>query len=323
MDQPINNVAPPRWLHRWAVLTVCAALPLLLLGAEVTTKGVGMVDARGLRTPWHFFAEFLQDHGLGWLIEHGHRQAGWIVGMCVIVLAIGLWRRDPRPGMRFLGLAALAAIILQGVLGIFRIELNALLGRSLALIHGCFAQLVFTLLVSLAVLTSRSWISFQNEEFETPALRRWSLLTCCIVFGQLVLGSLVRHRDFAFGARAHLLTAFLVVAAVVWLATFFFEAPGPKPMAAALCIGILLVLQLWLGMEAWLSKFYMTGSAWTQIEPLPLHAEFFRSLHYVTGAGLFASITAVALYANRSRLFATTPVPDLVLPVSGRLEGVA
>ena len=41
----------PRWIHWCAVLTVCAALPLLTLGAEVTTRGVGMVDPRGFRWP--------------------------------------------------------------------------------------------------------------------------------------------------------------------------------------------------------------------------------------------------------------------------------
>ena len=78
----------PRWLHWWALVTLLAAVPLLFLGAEVTTKGVGMVDAQGLRSPWYFFEEYLKDRGLDWKIEHGHRQAGWIIGMCVIALTI-------------------------------------------------------------------------------------------------------------------------------------------------------------------------------------------------------------------------------------------
>ena len=41
----------PRWLRAWAVLTACAALPLVTLGAEVTTKQVGMVDQKGFRRP--------------------------------------------------------------------------------------------------------------------------------------------------------------------------------------------------------------------------------------------------------------------------------
>src|SRR5258708_5306746 len=104
LELRMTEAAPPRWLHRWALLTVCAALPLLMLGAEVTTKGVGMVDARGLRPPWHFFQVFMEDKGLGWIIEHGHRLAGFIVGTCVIVLAAGLWLWEPRRSVRWLGL---------------------------------------------------------------------------------------------------------------------------------------------------------------------------------------------------------------------------
>src|SRR5687767_11810716 len=83
------------WLHRWAVLTVCATLPLLLLGAEVTTKQVGMVDAVGFRPPWHMLTVPLRERGLGFVIEHSHRLAGFVVGTCIIVLAVGLWRWEP------------------------------------------------------------------------------------------------------------------------------------------------------------------------------------------------------------------------------------
>ena len=81
--------AVPRWLHAWAVLTAVAALPLVLLGAEVTTKQVGMVDDVGFRPPWHLLTASLRERGLGYLIEHGHRLAGFVVGTMAIVLALG------------------------------------------------------------------------------------------------------------------------------------------------------------------------------------------------------------------------------------------
>ena len=46
-----------------------------------------------------------------------------------------------------------------------------------------------------------------------------------LVYLQLVLGAVVRHKDFAFGARAHLLTAFAVVAVVAWLVKEVLESP--------------------------------------------------------------------------------------------------
>jgi cytochrome c oxidase assembly protein subunit 15 len=314
-----SQALTPRWLHFWSMLTVCAALPLLLLGAEVTTKGVGMVDARGLRPPWHFFTSFMEDRGLGWMIEHGHRQAGFLVGICVIVLAAGLWRRESRRGLRWLGVLALAAICLQGTLGIFRIELNALMGRGLALVHGSFAPIVFALFVSLALLTSRSWITFGNTAFQSAAIRHWSLVTLGLVFAQIVLGSAVRHQDWPLAARGHLLLAFGVVAAVLWLAKLTLEAPGPKPALPVIMLLSLIVVQLFLGVESWLAKFFTPASPWRQLEPLPLHPDFLRSLHYLGGTLIFATTVVVTLYAHRnwSPALAQADVP------AGHLEGVA
>ncbi len=49
---------PPRWLFWCAAATVGAAVPLLMLGAFVTTMGVGMADQRGLVNPVQAVQEF-------------------------------------------------------------------------------------------------------------------------------------------------------------------------------------------------------------------------------------------------------------------------
>src|SRR5207244_1016929 len=143
-----------RWLHRWAVLTACATFVLLLLGAVVTTFRVGMADPIWPTYPWHLLLVSWEEPRPGFLVEHSHRLAGYIVGCCVIVLAVGLWRSDRGPSLRWLGVAALLGVIIQGLLGGFRVVLDRYLGNNLALIHGCFAQLVFGLLVILAAMTS-------------------------------------------------------------------------------------------------------------------------------------------------------------------------
>src|SRR5262249_35026987 len=156
---PSPRAGVPRWLHWWAVFTVLAALPLLLLGAEVTTRKVGMVDSVGMRSPLHLFEvarEKYAEEGLGYftsmgnwgfLIEHSHRTFGWLVGFCAIVLALGLGFGQRKPLLRCMGLAALLGVSVQGFLGKYRVDLNA---QGLAFIHGCFAQLVFAVLVATA-----------------------------------------------------------------------------------------------------------------------------------------------------------------------------
>src|SRR5947209_2375922 len=207
-----------RWLHRWAVLTVCATFVLLLLGAVVTTFRVGMADPVWPTYPWHLLLISWDEPSPGFLIEHSHRLAGYVVGCCVIVLAAGLWRAAPRRWLRWLGTAALLGVIAQGLLGGFRVKLNALVGTDLATVHGCFAQVVFALLVSLAVFTGPAWFAAAPAAKAAPAsLRRWSLYVVVLLYLQIILGAVLRHTHAGVAQRGHLLLAFLVVAAVVWL----------------------------------------------------------------------------------------------------------
>ena len=155
----------PRWLHRWAVLTVCATFVLLGLGAIVTTRNVGMADPIWPTYPWHLLLISWEEPRPGFQIEHSHRAAGYVVGFCIIVLTIGLWLKEPRRWLCWLGTAALVGVIVQGLLGGFRVVLDEWMGDNLKLIHGVFAQVMFAFLVSLAFLTSRGWATQVRRTF--------------------------------------------------------------------------------------------------------------------------------------------------------------
>src|SRR5947209_8825556 len=104
-----------------------------------------MADPVWPTAPWYLFFISWREPSPGFLIEHSHRLAGYVVGCCVIVLAAGLWRTAPTRGLRWLGVAGLLAVIAQGLLGGFRVVLNELAGTDLAAVHGLFAQFVFSL----------------------------------------------------------------------------------------------------------------------------------------------------------------------------------
>ena len=53
----------------------------------------------------------------GIFYEHGHRMIASTVGFLTIILAAWTWRVEPRRWLRRLGVIALVAVILQGVLG--------------------------------------------------------------------------------------------------------------------------------------------------------------------------------------------------------------
>lgn len=311
---PESRLGTPSWLHYWAVLTVYATLPLLLLGAEVTTKKVGMVDPQGFRAPWHMLTVALQERGLGFIIEHSHRLAGFIVGMCIIVLAAGLWYRESRIWLRWLGMAALAGVIIQGLLGGFRVQLNALVGPEMALIHGSFAQWVFVLLVSIALFTSRTWCEVDNPfrvaDPQNNGIRRLALVMVGAIYLQTIFGALVRHTEILAGPRLHILGAFAVVILATVLTSKilarFSKAASLK--RATHLLTILIFLQVVLGLETWLAKF--ASVEWPQLRPWKIHPELIRSIHYLIGALVFASGVATALEVYRTTSL-PAPQPEL------------
>lgn len=284
----------PRWVHALAVVTVLAALPLFFLGADVTTKGAGMADQRSVVPFWQAIGEMPrggQSHG--WMIEHLHRLAGWFIGLCGIALTVSLWLTEPRRWVRWLGTAALVLIIVQGLLGIFRIQLHALLGPNLAWVHGSFAPIVLGTLVAVAGVTSRAWWRESQGGADTTALRKQGVGTCVLIYVQLVVGGMVRHQDFFLGARLHVLLAFGVTVAVLWLVKRVGERGGAEWLVWVL-VG-LLGAQVALGIEAWISRFHLPESPWNQVQPWSPRPEILRTLHFVGGAFLFATAVALTL----------------------------
>jgi len=311
----IGNPPLPRWLHFAALFTVCAALPLVLLGAEVTTKKVGMVDDVGFRPPWHLLSASFRERGLGYLIEHSHRLAAYVVGLGTLILAVGLLLSPSRGLVRWMGVLASVAVGFQGLLGGFRVDLHALFGPSLALIHGCFAQVAFAVLVSTAVMTSSTWSRAGSRGAlagEHPTgLRRLALLVPVLIYGQIVLGAFVRHFLDSSAQRLHVLLAFIAALGVVWLAVQLWQGTrrqtGLRSWSVVLLV--LLGLQLVLGVEAWLGRF----GAGMPADFLHSSAglDFVRSGHFVVGTFLFATTVVVALLVHR-------------LPTLGtRMEGAA
>jgi len=310
---PTDMTTPdaPRWLHWLAVATVLFTLPLLFLGAGVTSHGVGMVDPRGFRPPWEIVKELIDNSGFAFRLEYGHRAFGFLVGICAILLVLGCWFFDRRTWMGWMSVLALVLVCTQGLLGIFRVDYNAIHGREFATMHGVFAQIVFAVLLGLAVFTSRRW-TMDRAEATSPALRRCSIMVVAVVFMQLLFGGLVRHQVSIIGARVHLVGAFLVVGAVIWLLKVMKDAELASPEGRGrfwvqrVFLKVLIVMQILLGMESWLAKFHVPSADLPQLMPAPMHAEWIRTSHYLMGTLLFATTVVVALLAHRKPAWPTS-----------------
>src|SRR3954452_25278944 len=86
-------------LHRWSILLACATLLLVVAGGLVTSN-----DA-GLSVPdWPLsYGKLMPPMEGGVRYEHSHRMVATTVGLLTIVLAVWLWRIEPRRWMRRLG----------------------------------------------------------------------------------------------------------------------------------------------------------------------------------------------------------------------------
>jgi len=125
-----------------------------------------------------------------------------VLAMAVIVLALWRFKQNPR-ALRWLGATALAAVILQGVLGGLRV---VWLADEIGILHATLAQLFFVLVCAIALVTSEWWKNVSSpltrlasdgkaeSVVDLLKLRRLALVTTLVILCQLVLGATMRHQ---------------------------------------------------------------------------------------------------------------------------------
>jgi cytochrome c oxidase assembly protein subunit 15 len=128
----------------------------------------------------------------GIFYEHGHRLIASTVGVLTIGLVLFLWQVDPRSWMRRLGLVALAAVVLQGVLG--GLTVLFFLPAPISIGHAALAQLFFCLTVSIALFTSSGWLNTgTTSAVDDDRLRRWTTTLTVAIYAQILIGATMRH----------------------------------------------------------------------------------------------------------------------------------
>ena len=246
------------WRHRMAYLTAGATFLLIVIGGIVTSTDSGLAVPDWPTTfGYNMFLYPLSEMVGGILYEHSHRLMGSIVGLLTVGLFIMLLATDSRRWLKWLGVAALIGVIVQGVLGGLRVtELN----RNFAIVHACLAQAFFALLVGIAWFTSREWWDSQNGKrvpinLAAGKLRRLSLITTCLIYVQLIFGAILRHTGNRLDA--HLLFAFLVTLHIFLLARRILQVENMFRLTMSLIV--LLAVQLLLGTGAFLAKLTTFG----------------------------------------------------------------
>ncbi len=187
-------------LNRFAWITCVATLFLICSGGMVTSKGVGLAVPDWPTTfGYNMFLFPVSKWVGGILFEHTHRLIASAVGFLTIILTIWLWRSESRKWVRNLGVIALGAVVLQGVLGGLRVTM---LKDEIGIFHACLAQGFLGLVVLIAVTTSRFWKTLANVVVDPKKIRTIetiAITTTVAIYAQLALGATMRHqhRDLA------------------------------------------------------------------------------------------------------------------------------
>ncbi len=197
-------------LHRYATVTTAMVFLLLIAGGLVTSTDSGLAVPDWPLSYGTWFPPLVG----GILFEHGHRVIAGVVGLMILVLAGWLWRAEPRAWVRRLGYVALAAVILQALLGGLTVLL--LLPPQVSIAHACLGPSVLCLVVCLAWATAPGWADdpVRIEDRGVPSLRALGMGVAWLAALQLLLGAVIRHTGSA--VWPHLAGAVALVAAVVW-----------------------------------------------------------------------------------------------------------
>jgi cytochrome c oxidase assembly protein subunit 15 len=289
------------WHHRYAKLVAACTVLLIAAGGMVTSTDSGLsVPDWPTTYGWNMFTFPLSRMVGGIRYEHSHRLIASTVGFLTIILAIWTWRVESRRWVRILGIAALGAVVLQGLLG--GITVLLFLPPAVSIGHAGLAQIFFCLTVALALVTSPGWKGLRSDA-DDPMLRRLTLTTTVLIYAQILIGATMRHNNaglaipdfpYAFGHLippvwngrvaihfAHRIGALLVTLAILATAGHvLYHHRGRRELARP---AVLLVL--FVSLQVTLGAFVI----WSGKDPL------INTAHVVNGAALLGTSLVLTL----------------------------
>lgn len=280
---------------------------LLYAGGFTTTIGAGMVFP-----DWPLSNGSLNPEGWtrdpAMAAEHSHRLLGMIVGNLTLALTIWIWWVDGRPWMRRMSLAALALVIVQGILGGVRVLENEV---NYAIVHGCLGQIFFCVLTAVAVGQSRVWHQLREEPEGTKGLSRTTgLLLIGLLFVQLIVAAIMRHKgaglaiptfpltpegglfpsDWYFGVTIHFvhraLAAVILAVYALWTVQLMRGTKNATIRSLGVLAWLLLIAQICLG----------AAVIWTGRTP------FITTMHVLNSAFLLAATWAAHFFCYHATL---------------------
>ncbi len=185
-----------RPLYRLACFTAVAVILLICSGGLVTSTDSGLAvpdwpNSYGYNMftfPWPRWSSGGVFH------EHSHRLIASGVGLLTVILALALWFGEPRRWLKRLGIVAVVAVSLQGLLGGLRV---LWLKDEIGIFHAALAHGFLCLVCFLAFALSQRWEVLGSLALGDVAGRNWlrsiAVFAVLAIYGQLLLGASMRH----------------------------------------------------------------------------------------------------------------------------------
>ncbi len=280
-------------LNRFAWATAAATFLLVVAGALVTSHRAGLSVPDWPTTYGRFMFAYPVAQWVGGIrYEHVHRLIASTVGMLTVVLAFWLVKAQAARGLRWLGISALAAVIVQGLLGGLTVLHD--LPPAISAAHGSLAQAFFCITLTIAMLTSRAW---QNPAPvvapRAKLLRALASFTTLAIYVQLILGAIVRHSNR--GIMVHIAGAVLVFAAVAGTAALIvLDEQLHRMYWHGWLMLVLVMCQFGLGVVTLVVRAPKTSAA-----PLTAPQVLLPTIHVAGGALLLAGSWLLALRSYR------------------------
>ena len=314
------------WLHLYARFLCGATLLLIAAGGMVTSTGSGLSVPDWPNSYGYFMFSFPLSSMVGGIFyEHGHRLIASGVGLLTIGMTVWLWRVETQRWMRRLGVVALVAVILQGLLG--GITVLYFLPTAVSVSHAGLAEIFFCLTVCLALFTSPGWRAggVTGNQDQTGAVsadgRAVTLGTALplVIYAQILVGATMRHTgaglaipdfplvfggivptEWTFPIAVHYLhrlgaglTALIIFATIGHLARHHRHRPDLLRPAGLLTVLVLVQI----GLGGWI---VLSG-----------RAPVINTAHVATGAMLLGTSLLLGLRINRHKFpDATGPDPS-------------
>jgi cytochrome c oxidase assembly protein subunit 15 len=297
------------WLRRYTYLLAAATLVLVAAGGMVTSTDSGLSVPDWPTTYGYSMFSFPLSRMVGGIFyEHGHRLIASSVGFLTIGLILMQRRFEPRPWMRRLGWVALGAVVLQGLLG--GLTVLFFLPPAISIGHAGLAQLFFALTVSLALFTTRGWITPARSPVRDAGLRQRAVGLSVLVFIQILIGATMRHLEaglaipdfpLAFGHLlpptwswpigihfAHRVGALVVTAVAVANTVLIWRRWGNHPELTRPAGWLLAIIAVQVSLGA--------SIIWTAKNP------FVNTAHVATGALVFVTTVILSLRLSQGYL---------------------